>query len=50
MVCDKKDGVRVILEENMPIYKNFAKLLKVDDSRTKLFNLMVDTLTDLSKI
>ena len=42
---DKKNGVRPSMQKNTPIYKNFAKVLKVDVNKTKLFNLMTNTVT-----
>ena len=42
-----KDGVRLSIKKNTPIYRKFPKVLKLDDNKNELFNLMVDTLSGL---
>ena len=43
----KKDGVRLSIKENTSFYRKFAKLLKCDDNKTELFNLIADPLSGL---
>ena len=43
----KKDSVRLSIKENTTIYRKFAKVLKLDDNQTELFNLITDTLSGL---
>ena len=45
--CGKKDGVRLSFKGNTPIYRKFAKVLKLDHYETELFNLIADTLPGL---
>ena len=37
------------IKENNPIYRNFTKVLKVDENKTKPFKLIADPLHELSK-
>ena len=43
----KKDGVRLSIKENTSFYRKSAKLLKRDDNKTELFNLIADPLSGL---
>ena len=43
----KKDSVKLSIKENTPIYRKFAKVLKLNDNKTELFNLIADTLSGL---
>ena len=43
----KKDCLRLSIKENKPIYRKFAKVLKLDNNKTELFNLIADTLSGL---
>ena len=40
----KKDGVRISIKENTTIYRKFTKMLKLEDNKTELFNLIARTL------
>ena len=44
---DKKDGVRLSIKENTPIYRKFSKVLKLDNNKTEIFNRIADTLFGL---
>ena len=43
----KKDGVRLSIKENTSFYRKSAKLLKRDENKTELFNLIADPLSGL---
>ena len=43
----KKDSVKLSIKENTPIYRKFAKVLKLNNNKTELFNLIADTLSGL---
>ena len=43
----KKDGVTLSIKEKTSFYRKFAKLLKRDDNKTELFNLIADPLSGL---
>ena len=43
----KKDGVRLSIKENTPINRKFAKVLKLDDNKTELLNLIAVTMSGL---
>ena len=46
----KKDGgVQLSIKDNTPIYKTFAKVLKLDENKTEFFSLIADTLSELFK-
>ena len=43
----KKDAVRFSIKENTPIYRKFARVLKLENNKTELLNLIADTLSGL---
>ena len=44
---DRKDGVRLSIKKKTAIYTKFAKVLKFDDNKTELSNLIVKALSGL---
>ena len=44
---DKKDGVRLSIKKKTATYTKFAKVLKFDDYKTELSNLIVKALSGL---
>ena len=40
----KEGGIHISIKDNTPIYRNFAKVLKVDQNKTELFELIAQSL------
>lgn len=45
--CGKKDGVRLSIKENKLIFGKSPKVLKLNNNKTELFELITDTLYGL---